>query len=93
MTKMQQVLLELQAEVDRLNSTSQSLLEDAEKEPMSLRQHWVGQLQALGATRETFLVPYRYADSGWFDWQPMSPSGSGVSPCPRYRGEYCSRIS
>lgn len=40
--------------------------------PMSLRHHWVGILNALESD-ETFVVPYRYADSGWFDYQPMSP--------------------
>src|SRR5579859_793389 len=43
---------------------------------MSLREHWVGQLAApsnMSAPREAFVVPYRYADSGWFDYQPMAP--------------------
>ena len=39
---------------------------------MSLRHHWIGQLTALGDQRETFLVPYRYGDAGWYDWQPLS---------------------
>jgi hypothetical protein len=41
--------------------------------PMSLRDHWVGQFAALGAARETFVVPYRHGDAGWFDYQPPSP--------------------
>ena len=40
---------------------------------MSLAAHWVGQLTGLGEQGETFVVPYRYADSGWFDYQAMSP--------------------
>ncbi|MCS7061120.1 MAG: hypothetical protein RMN25_08120 [Anaerolineae bacterium] len=40
--------------------------------PMSLRHHWAGIFSALESD-ETFVVPYRYADSGWFDYQPMSP--------------------
>ena len=40
--------------------------------PMSLRQHWVGIFGAMEDAR-TFVVPYRYSDSGWFDYQPMSP--------------------
>lgn len=39
----------------------------------SLAHHWVGQRAALGERRETYLVPYRYGDNGWFDEQPMSP--------------------
>jgi hypothetical protein len=46
---------------------------DAQSEHMSLREHWIGQFTALGDQRETFLVPYRYGDAGWFDWQPLSP--------------------
>ena len=44
---------------------------DPHKEQMSLRGHWVGDFKALGNRRRTFLVPYRHADSGWFDYQPM----------------------
>ena len=40
--------------------------------PMSLRHHWTGIFGAMD-TAETFVVPYRYSDSGWFDYQPMSP--------------------
>ncbi|MCZ6677552.1 MAG: hypothetical protein O7E52_09900 [Candidatus Poribacteria bacterium] len=40
---------------------------------MSLDEHWIGQFLALGDGHETFLVPYRYGDAGWFDYQPMSP--------------------
>jgi hypothetical protein len=43
--------------------------------PMSLRGHWIGQREAFAAgTRpETLVVPYRYGDAGWFDYQPMAP--------------------
>lgn len=40
---------------------------------MSLYHHWIGQFKALGDRHETFVVPYRYGDAGWFDYQPMSP--------------------
>jgi hypothetical protein len=40
---------------------------------MSLPEHWTGQMTALGAGRELFVVPYRYGDRGWFDEQPLSP--------------------
>ena len=42
-------------------------------EAMSLRQHWIVQLAALGEGEEMFLVPYRHNDQGWFDYQPLSP--------------------
>ena len=48
-------------------------LRDISKEHMSLREHWIGQFTAMGDRTETLLVPYRYGDSGWFDWQPPSP--------------------
>lgn len=37
---------------------------------MSLRHHW---LRQLGDSDNVFVVPYRYGDEGWFDWQPLSP--------------------
>ncbi len=40
---------------------------------MSLLEHWIGQDLALGADRRTLVVPYRYGDAGWFDYQPFSP--------------------
>lgn len=41
---------------------------------MSLRAHWVNVEKALTETDgRTFVVPYRYGDGGWFDYQPMSP--------------------
>ncbi len=49
---------------------------DVDEASMSLREHWVGQFAASpdpSTPRQTFLVPYRYADSGWFDYQPMAP--------------------
>jgi hypothetical protein len=38
---------------------------------MSIGHHWIGQIAAL-QDYTTFVVPYRYTDSGWFDYQPMS---------------------
>ena len=46
---------------------------DIREEHMSLDEHWIGQFTAMENRTETFLVPYRYGDAGWFDWQPMSP--------------------
>ena len=46
---------------------------DIRKEHMSLEEHWFGQFTAMGDRTETLLVPYRYGDAGWFDWQPLSP--------------------
>jgi hypothetical protein len=49
---------------------------DVNESPMSLREHWVGQFPASAApeaSNKEFLVPYRHADSGWFDYQPMAP--------------------
>ena len=38
---------------------------------MSLRHHWIGQFDALDDDPVTWVVPYRYTDHGWFDYQPM----------------------
>lgn len=59
------------------------------REQMSLWHHWIGVVSAAGgpgdnaappvdgaampAPDETFVVPYRYGDAGWFDWQPLAP--------------------
>lgn len=40
---------------------------------MSLEHHWVGKFTAEGETPETFVIPYRYGDQGWFDYMPLSP--------------------
>ena len=37
---------------------------------MSLRHHWIGQIPE---GRQLHVVPYRYGDRGWFDYQPLSP--------------------
>jgi hypothetical protein len=41
---------------------------------MSLRQHWHTQFAAIeeAASAVSWVVPYRYMESGWFDYQPMS---------------------
>ncbi len=41
------------------------------KKKMSLYHHWIGDFTAMGKRRRSFMVPHRYADSGWFDYQPM----------------------
>ena len=43
---------------------------DIREQQMSVSERWLGQFESMG-THETFLVPYRYGDAGWFDWQPM----------------------
>lgn len=42
---------------------------------MSLRHHWIGALADEDEAMEgqTWVVPYRYGDMGWFDYQPLSP--------------------
>ena len=40
---------------------------------MSVSERWTSQFASMGEQYETFLVPYRYGDAGWFDWQPISP--------------------
>jgi len=40
---------------------------------MSLGHHWIGLLHQHTAETEVFVVPYRYSDSGWFDYQTPSP--------------------
>ncbi len=45
------------------------------RDKMSLSHHWIGvnsAVDAEGAEATTFVVPYRYGDKGWFDYQPMS---------------------
>jgi len=59
------------AQMDRVVALGE--VRDLQECVMSLHEHWVGQYKALGGRRETFVVPYRYGDAGWFDHQPMSP--------------------
>ncbi|MEX1018871.1 MAG: hypothetical protein WDZ49_04390 [Litorilinea sp.] len=40
---------------------------------MSLGHHWAGALDDENEDPVTFVAPYRYGDSGWFDYQPLSP--------------------
>ena len=44
---------------------------DAAKEQMSLEKEELGGFATADGERRSFLVPHRYADSGWFDYQPM----------------------
>ncbi|NLG27991.1 MAG: hypothetical protein GX557_08775, partial [Chloroflexi bacterium] len=46
---------------------------NAATEPMSLRHHWVGVWRAAEQIERMWLVPYRYGDAGWFDYQPLPP--------------------
>ena len=47
-------------------------MRDVRGEEMSVSERWQSQFRAMDR-HETFLVPYRYGDAGWFDWQPISP--------------------
>jgi len=47
---------------------SQGARRPIQPDDMSSRSSWLGQLGS-----ESFLVPYRHDDAGWFDYQPMSP--------------------
>lgn len=43
---------------------------------MSLAAHWIGISNAVkqdSGDSRTFVVPYRYGDKGWFDYQPLPP--------------------
>ena len=46
---------------------------DLRESPMSLAHHWTGQFRALGDDARSWVVPYRHGDSGWTDYQPLSP--------------------
>ena len=48
---------------------------DARHSHMSLHDHWIGNWRGLARAghANTYLVPYRYGEAGWFDWQPLSP--------------------
>jgi hypothetical protein len=49
---------------------------DTRELEMSLRHHWIGALAdeaAADLDPVTWVVPYRYGDGGWFDYQPLSP--------------------
>ena len=35
-------------------------------------ERWIGIFESLEENKETFVVPYRYGDNGWFDYQPMA---------------------
>ena len=58
-------------QMDRI--LEQGRMEDIRDQYMSVAERWASQFAAMGEQRETLLVPYRYGDAGWFDWQPMSP--------------------
>jgi hypothetical protein len=40
---------------------------------MSLGHHWIGLLHAHTPETTVFVVPYRHAESGWFDYQMPTP--------------------
>lgn len=47
---------------------------DLRKQHMSLWHHWIGHWRGLerAGHYNSYVVPYRYGDAGWFDWQPLS---------------------
>ena len=50
-------------------------IRDLRRQQMSLHHHWIGHWRGLerAGGHDTWVVPYRYGDAGWFDWQPLSP--------------------
>jgi hypothetical protein len=46
---------------------------DVRTQRMSLGHHWFGQLPLEGESQDLFVVPYRFGDQGWFDYQPLTP--------------------
>ncbi len=51
----------------------QGRIADLDEVHMSLREHWIGQLSALGDDKRSFVVPYCYGAKGWSDFQPLAP--------------------
>ncbi len=51
----------------------QGKMADLEQEAMSLREHWIGQIAALGDDKISYVVPYCYGANGWSDFQPLAP--------------------
>jgi hypothetical protein len=60
--------------IDRILEQGMDADFDEMASQMSIYQHYIGVERALGADRRTFLVPFRYGDQGWMDYQPMQPS-------------------
>lgn len=58
------------AQIDHVMSLGKLL--DVESLEMSLTEHWDGVFGAMEKDQQAFVIPYRYADSGWFDYQPPS---------------------
>ena len=56
-------------QMDRILELGES--KDPHNEEMSVRANWSHQLDSVPVGKNTFLVPYRYGDAGWFDWMPM----------------------
>lgn len=48
-------------------------IRDIRDSEMSLEHHWLGTGVEADEEYFQFLVPYRYGDNGWFDYQPLSP--------------------
>lgn len=53
---------------------AQGITVDPSGKPMSLAHHYQGQISREGERPQAFLVPYRYGDAGWFDFQPLPPA-------------------
>ena len=49
-------------------------MRDIRKEAMSVPERWGSVIESMGEDSETFLIPMRYGDAGWFDWGMMTPT-------------------
>ncbi|MBA3822520.1 MAG: hypothetical protein H0X24_01295, partial [Ktedonobacterales bacterium] len=49
-------------------------MRDGDPSDMTLHHHWASIFAALDPPHTTWLIPYRYGDGGWFDYQPLPPS-------------------
>ena len=75
--------------IDRILEQGMDADFDEMASQMSIYQHYIGVERALGADRRTFLVPFRYGDQGWIDYQPMQPSSWDRHCCGRCRHCCC----
>jgi hypothetical protein len=53
---------------------AQGILANPIGRSMSLAHHLEGQIASEETHPRAFLVPYRYGDRGWFDYQPLPPT-------------------
>lgn len=60
--------------IDRIFEQGRTANFDEMSTQMSLHAHYIGIDRSLGSNRSTLMVPFRYGDQGWMDFQPMQPS-------------------